>query len=134
MKSALMSTAGPSFADTAETQETSVIVEGAGLVRVGSADQPLIFTDPQSLSFGYLAAGGGANSKTVAVTLSDAGGGAGTWTAEIQSQVASAGASVSAAPVTVVPGGSAVMQITASAASGAVQGDDFGFVVLRRGK
>jgi minor extracellular serine protease Vpr len=133
MKSALMSTAGPSFADTAETQEASVLVEGAGLVRVGTADQPLIFTDPQSLSFGYLVAGGGANSKTVAVTLSDAGGGAGMWTAEIQSQVASVGASVSAAPVTVVPGGSAVMQITANAAAGAVQGDDFGFVVLRRG-
>ena len=133
MKSAVMSTAGPSFADTAGTQEASVIVEGAGLVRTGSADQPLVFTDPQSLSFGYLLAGGGANSQTISVTVSDAGGGAGTWSAEIQSQVASAGASVEAAPVTVTPGGSAVVQITARAAAGAVQGDDFGFVLLRRG-
>jgi minor extracellular serine protease Vpr len=133
MKSALMSTAGPSFADTSLTQEASVIVEGAGLVRVGAADRPLIFSEPQSLSFGYLVAGGGANSKTISVTISDAGDGGGTWTAEIQSQVASAGATVEAPPVTVTPGGTAVMQITARASAGATQGDDFGFVVLRRG-
>ena len=106
MKSALMSTAGPAFADTSLTQEASVLVQGAGLVNVGSADQPLIFTDPPSLSFGYLVAGGGANSRTIPVTVSDAGGGAGTWTAEIRPQVASAGATVEAAPVTVPPGGS----------------------------
>ena len=34
MKSALMSTAGPAYADTSLTQEASVIVQGAGLVRV----------------------------------------------------------------------------------------------------
>ena len=39
------------------TQEASVLVEGAGLVSVGAADRPLIFTDPQSLSFGYLVRG-----------------------------------------------------------------------------
>ena len=133
MKSALMSTAGPSYADTALTQEASVIVEGAGLVNVGAADKPLVFTDPQSLSFGYLVAGGGANSKTIPVTVSDAGDGAGTWTTEIRAQVASAGATVEAAPVTLGPGGSAVLQIVARASAGAVQGDNFGFVVLRRG-
>ena len=133
MKSAIMSTAGPSFADTSGTQEASVIVEGAGLARVAAADRPLIFSEPQSLSFGYLVAGGGANSKTIPVTVSDAGDGAGTWTAEIQSQVASSGATVEAAPVTLTPGGTAVMQITARASAGATQGDDFGFVLLRRG-
>ena len=133
MKSALMSTAGPAFADTSLTQEASVIVQGAGLVRVGSADRPLVFSDPQSLSFGYLVAGGGANSKTIPVTISDGGDGAGTWTVEIQAQVASAGATVEAAPVTIAPGGSALMQIVARASAGAVQGDNFGFVLLRRG-
>jgi subtilisin family serine protease len=133
MKSALMSTAGPAWADTSQTEEASVLVEGAGLVNVGSADRPLVFTDPQSLSFGYLVAGGGANSKSISVAVSDAGGGAGTWVAEVHPQVASAGATVEAAPVTVGPGGTAAMQITARAASGAVQGDNFGFVVLRRG-
>ncbi len=133
MKSALMSTAGPSYADTSLTQEASVIVQGAGMVRVSTADKPLIFSVPQSLSFGYLTAGGGANAKTIPVTISDGGDGAGTWTAEIQPQVASAGATVEAAPVTIGPGGSAVMQITARAAGGAVQGDNFGFVLLKRG-
>ena len=133
MKSALMSTAGPAFADTSLTQEASVLVQGAGLVNVGSADRPLIFTDPPSLSFGYLVAGGGANSRAIPVTVSDGGGGAGTWTAEVRPQVSSAGATVEAAPVNVPPGGSAVMQIVARASAGAVQGDNFGFVVLRRG-
>ena len=133
MKSALMSTAGPAFADTTLTDEASVLVEGAGLVRVGSADKPMLFTDPQSLSFGYLVAGGGANSKSIPVTVSDAGDGAGTWVAEVQPQVASAGATVEAAPVAIPPGGTAVMQITARVAAGGVQGDNFGFVLLRRG-
>ncbi len=133
MKSALMSTAGPSWADTSLTQEASVIVQGAGMVRVSTADKPLIFSVPQSLSFGYLTAGGGANSRAIPVTISDGGDGAGTWTAEIQPQVASAGATVDAPPVTIGPGGSAIMQITARAAAGAVQGDNFGFVLLKRG-
>jgi minor extracellular serine protease Vpr len=133
MKSALMSTAGPAWATTSLTEEASVLVEGAGLVNVGSADKPLVFTDPQSLSFGYLVAGGGANSRSISVAVSDAGDGAGTWIAEVHPQVASAGATVEAAPVTLPPGGTAVMQVTARASAGAVQGDNFGFVVLRRG-
>jgi minor extracellular serine protease Vpr len=133
MKSALMSTAGPAFADTSLTQEASVLVQGAGLVSVPSADRPLIFTDPPSLSFGYLVAGGGANSRAIPVTVSDGGGGAGTWLAEVRPQVSSSGATVEAAPVTVPPGGSAMVQIVARASAGAVQGDNFGFVVLRRG-
>ena len=134
VKSALMSTAGPAFGDTSLTQEASVLVQGAGLVRVGAADRPLIFTDPQSLSFGYLpASGANPSSKAISVTVSDAGDGAGTWAAEIQAQVASAGSTVEAAPVTLGSGGTAVVQVVARVAAGAVAGDDFGFVVLRRG-
>ena len=133
MKSALMSTAGAAFADSALTEEASVLVQGAGLVDTAAADRPLIFTDPASLSFGYLVAGGGASSKAIPVTVSDGGNGAGTWSAEIRPQVASAGATVEAPPVTIGPGGSAVVQIVARVTAGAVQGDNFGFVVLRRG-
>jgi subtilisin family serine protease len=133
VKSALMSTAGPSFADSTLSREESVLVQGAGLVRVAAADSPLIFTDPQSLSFGYLDVNAGAASRAISVAVSDAGGGAGTWTAEIRAQVASSGATVEAAPVTVAPGGMAVVQIVARAAAGAPQGDNFGFVLLRRG-
>jgi minor extracellular serine protease Vpr len=133
VKSALMSTAGPAFADTAETQEVSVLVEGAGMARVGAADQPFVFTAPQSLSFGYLPAGAAATSKSIDVTITDAGDGAGTWQTEVQAQAASAGASVEAAPVTLAPGGVAVLRVVARVDNGAVAGDDFGFVVLRRG-
>jgi len=134
VKSALMSTAGPAFGDTSLTQEATVLVQGAGLVRVGAADRPLIFTDPQSLSFGYLPANAAnASSKAISVTVSDAGDGAGTWSAEVHAQVASTGATVVAAPVTLAPGGSAVVQIAARATANAVAGDNFGFVLLRRG-
>jgi minor extracellular serine protease Vpr len=133
VKSALMSTAGPTFVDSALTQEASVIVQGAGLVRVGAADRPLVFTEPQSLSFGYLDVNAGAASRAIPVTVSDAGDGAGTWTAELQPQVASNGATVEVAPFTVGPGGSVVVQMTARAAAGSPQGDNFGFVILRRG-
>jgi len=67
------------------------------------------------------------------VTVSDASDGAGTWVADVRPQVASSGASVEAAPVSIPPGGTAVMQITARVGSGGVQGDNFGFVLLRRG-
>jgi len=134
VKSALMSTAGPAFGDTSLTQEASVLVQGAGLVRVGAADRPLVFTDPQSLSFGYLPANAATpSSRAISVTVSDAGDGAGMWTAELQVQLASSGATVEAAPVTLAPGGTVVVQVVARAAAGAVAGDNFGFVVLRRG-
>ena len=133
MKSALMSTAGPAGGDTALTQEASVLVEGAGLVRTGAADRPLLFTDPQSLSFGYLDVNAGAASRTIAVTVSDAGDGAGAWSVEIRPQVATNGASVEAPPFSLPTGGTAVVQMTARAAAGAPDGDNFGFVVLRRG-
>ena len=133
MKSALMSTAGPAFDDSALTKEASVLVQGAGLVRVGSADAPLIFSDPQSLSFGYLDVNAGAASRAIPVMFSDAGGGSGSWSVEVQPQVASSGATVEAAPFTLSSGGTAVVQMVARAAAGSPQGDNFGFVVLRRG-
>jgi subtilisin family serine protease len=132
VKSTLMSTAGPAFADSSKTQEASVLVQGAGLVSVPAADRPLIFTDPQSLSFGYIGAPG-TTSRAITLVVSDAGDGAGTWTAEVRPQLASSGATVEAAPVTIAPGGMAMVQVVARAAAGAVQGDNFGFVVFRRG-
>ena len=123
---------GPAFADTTLSQEASVLVEGAGLVRVGTADKPLVFTDPQSLSFGYLVAGGGANSKSLAVTVSDAGDGAGRGSRTCSRRSRRPGRRWGG-PVSIAPGGTAVMQITASVAAGGVQGDNFGFILLRRG-
>jgi subtilisin family serine protease len=134
MKSALASTAGPSWGNTAQTQEASVLLEGAGLVNLPRADKPLIFTDPSSLSYGDMNVNRGAQQREIVVTVSDAGGGEGTWQVEIAPQSASAGAVVTAATATLAPGGSTQIAIRAFAAADAHAGDNFGFVVLRRGQ
>ena len=76
IKSALMSTAGAAWQDTARTQEASVLLEGAGLTNVQAADDPKVFTDPQSLSFQRLDVSTGAQRKSLLLSLTDAGGGA----------------------------------------------------------
>ena len=55
VKSALVSTAGPAWANTARTQEAPVELEGGGLdQRRRARTTPPLFTDPVSLSFGDL--------------------------------------------------------------------------------
>jgi hypothetical protein len=128
-----MSTAGPAFSDTSRTTEASVLEEGAGLAWLPSADNPLVFTDPQSLSFGELTTGG-VQSKQLLLTISDAGGGDGTWQVEIHPQSATNGVSLNVQPtVLLAPGGSASIPVTVSAGLGAAPGDESGFLVLRRG-
>src|SRR5205814_7785358 len=83
IKSALMTTAGPAWANTARTQEASVLLEGGGLVNVFAANNPKLFANPSSLSFGFLDASAGNASRTLLVSLSDAGGGAGAWTVSV---------------------------------------------------
>jgi len=134
MKSALMLTAGAAWGNSARTQEASVLLEGAGLVNVQAADSPLIFTEPGSLSFGDMNLLAGVTSKQLLLSVRDAGGGAGTWTVQLQPQSASAGATLELpSTVTVAPGGSIDVQATARADAAAPKGDNYGFVVLRRG-
>jgi subtilisin family serine protease len=134
LKSALMSTAGPVYGDSARTTEASVLLEGAGLAQLPAANDPKIFSVPQSLSFQSLNVSGGAQSRALQVTLTDAGGGAGTWQIELHPQSATAGASVDVVSATsLAPGGAATFQVTANASAGATSGDNYGFVVLRRG-
>jgi minor extracellular serine protease Vpr len=133
VKSALMTTANPAWSDTARTKEASVLLEGAGLAWLPAADNPLVFTDPQSLSIGELNVTSGAQSKQLMINVSDAGGGDGSWTVGVQAQSASAGANVAVSPLaTVGPGGSTLVTVTASAAADAAPGDDYGFVTLTR--
>jgi minor extracellular serine protease Vpr len=134
VKSALMSTAGPAFSDTSKTTEASVLLEGAGLAWLPTADNPLVFTDPQSLSFGELNTVPGAQSKQLLLNVSDAGGGDGNWQVEIHPQSASTGASLDVQPTLLLaPGGTASISVTARASADAAAGDDYGFLVLRRG-
>ena len=133
MKSALASTAGPAWGDTARSQEAAVILEGAGMVNVPRADNPLIFTEPSSLSYGDLNVNSGAQTREIVVTVADAGGGEGTWQVEVAPQSASAGAVLTAATATVAPGGQTQIAVRAFAAADAQAGDNYGFLVLRRG-
>jgi minor extracellular serine protease Vpr len=134
VKSALVSTAGPAWADTARTQEAPVLLSGSGLVNVHAADTPFVATDPVSLSFGDLNVRGGARRTARLLAISDAGGGQGTWTIQVRPQSASAGAGLDApAAVTVPPGGTVQVGVAATATSAAAAGDNYGFLLLRRG-
>jgi subtilisin family serine protease len=135
IKSALVSTAGPAWADTARTQEAPVLLEGGGLVNLPRANDPLVFTDPVSLSFHRLNVTAGTASRGDLVRISDAGGGEGTWTVELRPQAATAGATL-AVPSTVAlaPGGEAELPVVARAGGDAQTGENYGFLVLRRGE
>ena len=134
VKSALVSTAGPAWADTARTHEAPVTLEGGGLVALPGAADPQLFTDPVSLSFEDLNVLRGPASRALLVRLTDAGGGAGTWQVELQPQAATAGATLDVTgTVAVPPGGEIDLPVVARAAAGAPSGEDYGFVVLQKG-
>jgi subtilisin family serine protease len=134
VKSALVSTAGPAWADTARTQEAPVTLEGGGLVALPGAADPRIFTDPVSLSFPDLNVLHGDASAALLVRITDAGNGAGTWTVTLQSQAATAGASVNVpGTLALAPGGEADLAVAVGASAAAVQGENYGFVVLHQG-
>jgi subtilase family protein/PA domain-containing protein len=134
IKSALVSTAAPAYADTARTREAPVTLEGGGLVALPSAADPQIFTSPSSLSFEDLNVLHSDAARGLLVRLTDAGGGAGTWTVRLAAQSATPGTSLDLpGVVTVPPGGEAVIPVVAHAAAAAPSGEDYGFVVLQKG-
>ena len=135
VKSALMSSAAPAWGDTARTSEASVLLEGGGLADVAAATDPKLFTQPSSLSYGFLDTTNGPAREPLLLSLTDAGDGAGAWTVEIHPQAGSPDASIGPATsvVTLAPGGTVDVPIVASASFHAPTGDDYGFVVLRRG-
>ncbi|HEX3268893.1 MAG TPA: S8 family serine peptidase [Gaiellaceae bacterium] len=135
VKSALTTSAAPAWGDTARAHEAPVLLEGGGLVDVAAADDPKLFADPTSLSYGYLTTTTSAARKPLLLSLSDAGAGGGAWTISIAPQAATSGASIAPATtsVTVAPGGVVDIPIVASASRGAPTGDNYGFVVLTRG-
>jgi minor extracellular serine protease Vpr len=134
VKSALVSTAGAAWGDTARTDEAPVTLEGGGLVDLPRADRPLVFTDPVSLSFQDLDVNHGSDSRALLVRVTDAGDGAGTWQVQLQPQATSDGASLQLPPALFVPpGGEADLVAVARGSADAAAGEDHGFIVLRRG-
>jgi subtilisin family serine protease len=133
VRSALVATAAPAWADTARTQEAPVTLEGGGLVALPRATDPQVFTDPASLSFEDLDTQLGAASRGLLVRITDAGDGAGTWQVRVEPQAATAGTSVQAAgTVAVPPDGEGELAVVAQAAARSPAGEDYGFVVLEK--
>ncbi len=131
VKSALMDTAGPAWQDTARTEEASVLLEGAGLANVLTADDPKIFTSPQSLSFQRIDVSTGAQRKAMLLSVFDAGDGAGDWTVSIAPQAQTAGVVIDVpGTITITPGGSVAMPVVVNVGAGATVGQNNGFFVL----
>ncbi len=134
VKSALVSTAGPAWADTARTQEAPVTLEGGGLINVMRASDPRVFTSPSSLSFRDLDVTHSAQDKALLVRITDAGDGAGEWSVEIDPQRATGGAGLSVPGLLdLSPGGEADLVAVARATTDATPGENYGFIVLRQG-
>jgi len=135
VKSALVSTAGAAWDDTARTQEAPVTLEGGGLVDLPRAARPLVFTEPASLSFQDLDVNQGSDSRALLVRVTDAGDGAGAWDVQLAPQATSAGGLLDVPPALVVPpGGEADLVAVARGSAGAAAGEDYGFILLRRGE
>ena len=131
VKSALMSTAGPAWGNTVRTQEAPVLLEGAGLTNVLTADDPKVFTDPQSLSFESIDVTRGAQRSSLLLTVSDAGDGAGNWAVTIAPQAQTSGVEIDVpGTVALAPGGDVAIPVVVRAAAGAGTGENYGFVDL----
>ena len=135
MKSALVSTAGAAWGDSARTVEAPVILAGSGIANVLAANDPKLFLDPVSLSYADLNVTRGPVSKTLLLAAVDAGDGAGSWTVEIKPQSQSKGVEfVVPGSISVAPGGDVQVPVTVRAAADATVGEAYGFILLRRGE
>jgi subtilisin family serine protease len=126
VKSSLESTGAPVHVAGSGTEVTSSR-EGGGRIALAAADQPLVFTDPASLSWGLVRRG---FVGTQRVLVSDAGGGLAPWTVSVAVQSAPAGVTVRPDAGTVTPG--TTLGVTVAVAKTAAAGDANGFVVLSR--
>jgi subtilisin family serine protease len=127
IKSALVLTGDPVFADSAHKVEVPTTREGGGLIDLPRADNPLVFAAPTSLSFGLLKSG---TQVTRSIVLTDAGGGGGDWAVTVEPQQQVPGLTVSAPATETVPGG---LVVSASVTAEAPEVDATGFLVLQRG-
>lgn len=124
VKSALVSTGRPAFEGSREARTSRA---GGGFVDLPRADQPLIFSTPSAVSFGFVPLGATTGRR---ISLADAGSGGGEWTVTVALQAPSSGIRVRVAPRVPVPGSFQVAISTPTAG----RGTEFtGFVVLRRG-
>jgi subtilisin family serine protease len=132
VKSALMGTAGPAWGNTARTQEAPVVLEGAGLANLVAADDPKIFTDPQSLSFQRINIAPGAQRSSMLLTVTDTGNGGGDWSVTVEPQAQTSGVEIDVpGTIHLPPGGDVAVPVVVRAAANSNLGENYGFVVLR---
>jgi subtilisin family serine protease len=127
IKSALVLTGRPAFADSQRDSEAPVTREGGGVIDLARANDPKVFAAPSSIGFGLLRRGARA-ARTI--ELSDAGGGTGSWTVSLARQTQAAGATVTAPATVTVPGR---LELSVAASAQAAEREVMGFVVLARG-
>ena len=110
------------------------MLSGSGIADVVAADDPKLFTDPVSLSYGDLNVTRGAATASLLLGLFDAGDGAGSWTLEVKPQAHPKGVSIEVpGTISLTPGGELRLPVTARAAADAETGEAYGFLLLRRG-
>lgn len=135
VKSALVSTAGAAWGDTARTVEAPVILSGSGIANVLAANEPKLFLDPVSLSYSDINVSHGGTSRSLLLTAIDAGDGAGSWTVEVKPQSQSKGVQIVVpGSISIGPGGDVELPVTVRAAGDATTGEAYGFILLRRGE
>jgi subtilisin family serine protease len=127
IKSALVLTGDPVYADNAKTDEVPTTREGGGLIDLPRADNPKLFADPTTISFGFVKPGQSAEGD---VLLSDAGGGAGPWSVTVSQQVRAAAVQITVPTLVSVPG---ALHVRVQVAAGAAEQELTGFIVLNRG-
>jgi subtilisin family serine protease len=126
IKSALVETGDDAWASDSRSAPTLPNRTGGGVIDLPRADQPLLFTEPSSLSFGLLRAGLAASAQ---VSLTDAGGGTGTWAVAVEQFGSADGVAVTVQPTIDVPGSLAVGVTTTTDAA---ERDVSGYVILSR--
>jgi subtilisin family serine protease len=127
VKSALAST-GDEVHPAGRSGEVSVLRQGGGRINLVRADQPLIFTNPTSLSWGLVQRG---FSGTKQLSTANAGGGSAPWNVSVHAQSMPKGTQLAPHAKTLVAGARLALRLTVSPTAHA--GDGSGFIVLTRG-
>jgi subtilisin family serine protease len=127
VKSALESSGDPVH-PPGRSGQVSVLREGGGRIDLVRADQPLLFTDPASLSWGLVRRG---DADTKQLSTTDAGGGSAPWSVTVAAQSMPRGAALKPLSKTLVAGSTLGLRLGVSRK--ARVGDGAGFVVLTRG-
>jgi hypothetical protein len=130
LKSALVTTGIPVWEDGSRSTEAEATRAGGGMIRLGTAVDPLVFATPQAVAFGLVDARA-AFTDSRKIELADAGGGAGTWSAAVESAGALAAIELDVPGEVAVPG---TLEIGLAVGASASEGERTGFLVLERGE